>query len=39
MRYSYEHENVRKIISKHWSILTEDPALKGLVTTLSANYL
>lgn len=32
MRYSNEHQEIRKIISKHWSILTEDPILRSLVT-------
>lgn len=32
MRFSNEHA-VRKIISKYWSILTEDPIVKGLVTS------
>lgn len=33
LRYSNEHERVRKILTKHWSILTGDPILKGLITS------
>lgn len=32
MRFSNEHDSMRKIISKYWSILTEDPILGRLVT-------
>lgn len=32
MNYSNEHVKIRKIIDKHWSILTDDPVLKKFVT-------
>lgn len=32
MRFSNEHDSMRKIILKYWSILTGDPILGRLVT-------
>ncbi|XP_073478692.1 uncharacterized protein [Aquarana catesbeiana] len=31
VRFSNEHFKINKIISKYWSILTDDPILKGLI--------
>lgn len=32
LRYSNEHNTIRKILTKHWSILTDDPVLWNLLT-------
>lgn len=32
LQYSNEHEKIRKILTKYWPILTEDPILGSLVT-------
>lgn len=32
LRYSNEHDKIRRILTKYWPILTEDPNLRSLVT-------
>lgn len=33
LRYSNEHSTIRRILTKHWSILTDDPVLGSLLTS------
>lgn len=34
MRYSKQHEEMQKIVQKHWTILTDDPRVNPFVTIL-----